>query len=309
MAHELRPAFLDIRETGVDEFAVTWKVPALGDRSLGLYVRLPKTCTTQGDVIGTFENAAYLQRWTARCPGGLEGQEILVEGLRTTLTDALARIAYRDGSIQSVRITPDEPSFTASGSQSTLGLARTYLALGTEHILTGIDHLLFVFALMLLVHDRWTLIKTVTAFTIAHSMTLAGSALGYLSLSQKPVEAAIALSIAFVASEIVKARPGELRVSQTAPWIVAFAFGLLHGFGFAGALREIGLPQHDVPIALLLFNVGVEIGQLIFVAAIWLALAAAGRLVKLPADPTRIAAGYVIGTISATWLVFRLSTF
>jgi hypothetical protein len=169
--------------------------------------------------------------------------------------------------------------------------------------------LLFVLALMLLIRDRWMLVKTITAFTIAHSVTLAGAALGYLSLPQKPVEAAIALSIAFVASELIKMQSGERRLSEDYPWIVAFAFGLLHGFGFAGALKETGLPQIDVPLALLTFNLGVEAGQLLFVTVVLTGFRAATALFTVPIPPVRLAAAYLIGTTSMVWLVARVGSF
>ena len=188
-------------------------------------------------------------------------------------------------------------------------MARTYFRLGVDHILSGFDHLLFVFALVLLIGDRWMLAKTITAFTVAHSVTLAGASLGYVSLPQKPVEAAIALSIAFVARELIKMKPGERRMSEAYPWVVAFAFGLLHGFGFAGALKETGLPQNDVPLALLTFNLEVEAGQLLFVGVVLIAFAMARALMTVPVRPARLAAAYVIGTVSMIWLVARVSGF
>jgi hypothetical protein len=161
----------------------------------------------------------------------------------------------------------------------------------------------------LLIHDRWMLVKTITAFTIAHSITLAGSTLGYLSLPQKPVEATIALSVAFVASELIKIRSAERRLSENYPWVVAFAFGLLHGFGFSGALKETGLPQTDVPLALLMFNFGVEAGQLLFVAAVLICFRAVDALLAVPVVPARLAAAYLIGTSSMVWFVARVSAF
>lgn len=308
-AHELRPAYLDMREAAEDEFAVLWKVPALGDMRLGLYVRLPETCRPKAEPARSIEGGAYLERWTARCEGGLRGREITVDGLRSTVTDALARIAYRDGSVEIVRLTPEKAGFVVAGAQTTWEVAQTYFLLGVDHILSGFDHLLFVLALVLLIHDRWTLLKTITAFTLAHSITLAGATLEYFSLPQKPVEAAVALSIAFVASELIKMRPGERRLSEAYPWVVAFTFGLLHGFGFAGALKEIGLPQSDVSLALLTFNLGVEAGQLMFVATVLIAYRAIGMLVKIPMAPARLAAAYLIGTTAMVWLVARVGSF
>jgi len=308
-AHELRPAYLAMQELAANEFSVLWKVPALGDMRLGLYIRLPETCTPKADPTKSIEGAAYIERWTAICRGGLSGREIFIDGLRATLTDALARIEYRDGSVEIARLTPEAPSFIVAGSQSGWQVARTYFLLGVDHILSGLDHLLFVFALILLIHDRWMLAKTITAFTLAHSITLAGASLGYFSLPQKPVEATIALSIAFVASELVKMKPGERRLSEAYPWVVAFAFGLLHGFGFAGALKEIGLPQPDVPLALLTFNLGVEAGQLLFVAAVLIVFKAGSALVTIRLAQARFAAAYLIGTVAMLWVVARLAGF
>ena len=308
-AHELRPAFLHVREMGAEEYAVTWKVPALGDRRLALYVQLPPACKVVGEKVGTIQDAAYYERWNAHCSGGIKGQTIAIEGLRTSLTDALARVQYSGGETQSVRLTPEAPAFVASGSQSAWEVAQAYLGLGVEHILTGLDHLLFVLALILLIKEPWMLVKSITAFTVAHSITLAGSALGYFSLPQRPVEATIALSIAFIASELVKTRTDASRTADIYPWLLAFCFGLLHGFGFAGALTEIGLPQNEIPLALLFFNVGVEIGQLIFVAAILLFLHAVRSLFARHSATARSAAGYMIGIVAATWFIFRMSTF
>jgi hydrogenase/urease accessory protein HupE len=308
-ADELRPAYLSVRETRPGEFSVLWKVPALGDKRLGLYLRLPDGCTSRSEPVRVLENAAYSERWTAICIGGLKGRPIAIDGLRSTTTDALARIEYRDGSVEIARLTPEVPRYVVVGVQSGWKVAWTYFLLGVDHILSGYDHLLFVFALMLLINELWMLAKAITAFTLAHSITLAGATLGYFSLPQKPVEATIALSIAFVASELIKQRPGEQRLSESYPWVVAFAFGLLHGFGFAGALRETGLPQTDVPVALLTFNVGVEAGQLFFVAFLWIALLAVRSFITLPAALARGAAAYVIGAVSMLWFVARIAGF
>jgi hypothetical protein len=297
-AHELRPAYLDIRETAAGDFAIVWKTPALGEMRLGLYVRLPESCSPNGEAVNSFEAGAYFERWTARCPGGLKGRSLTIDGLRTSLADVLVRLANADGSTQVARLTPETPSLAVTASQTTFEVAKTYFLLGVEHILLGFDHLLFVLALMLLIRDRWMLLTTITVFTLAHSVTLAGAALGYLTLPQKPV-----------ASELARSRPGQRRTSETYPWLVAFAFGLLHGFGFAGALKEIGLPQTDVPLALLTFNLGVEAGQLLFVAAALVAIRATTALVAIPFTPIRMAASYLIGTMSMLWLITRIESF
>ncbi len=308
-AHELRPAYLEIRQASEQTFDVVWKVPALGDMRLGLYVQMPAGCTATSEPVRSIEDGAYLERWTANCSSGLKSQIIAIDGLRATLTDALARVSFLDGSTEVVRMTPERPSFAAAGTQTSFEVAATYFSLGVEHILLGIDHLLFVLALRLLIRSPWMLLKTVTAFTVAHSITLTGATLGYLSLPQKPVEAIIALSIVFVASELVRTKTGEARLSQKLPWLVAFVFGLLHGFGFAGALKDIGLPQVDVPLALLTFNLGVETGQLVFVLAVAVAWKVVSMLVAVPPAPARTAAAYLIGAISTAWLFERLASF
>jgi hydrogenase/urease accessory protein HupE len=307
MAHEIRPAYLEMRETAPDEFAVIWKVPAQGDMRLGLYASLPKPCIEKAEPARSIVDGAYLERRTVACAGGLRGGEIGINGLKSTMTEALVRIEYENGDTEVVRLMPDAPSFTAAGAQTSLEFAQTYFLLGVDHILSGLDHLLFVLALMLLIRDRWMLVKTITAFTIAHSITLAGASLGYFSLPQKPVEATIALSIAFVAGELIRMKPGEWRLSERYPWVVAFAFGLLHGFGFAGALKEIGLPQSDVPLSLLMFNLGVEAGQLIFVTAVLVVLRTAGALGMMQPARARQFGAYMIGTAAMLWLVSRIA--
>ncbi|MBY3268018.1 HupE/UreJ family protein [Rhizobium laguerreae] len=307
MAHEIRPAYLDMHEMESGEFAVIWKVPAQGSMRLGLYARLPPACVEKAEPVRSIESGAYLERWTVACPAGLKGGEIGIDGLKSTMTEALVRIEYESGDTEVVRLMPDAPSFVAAGAQTSREVAQTYFQLGVDHILSGLDHLLFVLALILLIRDRRMLVKTITAFTIAHSITLAGASLGYSSLPQKPVEATIALSIAFLASELTRMKPGERRLSESYPWVVAFAFGLLHGFGFAGALKEIGLPQSDVPLSLLAFNLGVEAGQLIFIAATLVLFRAVGALGKIHSTPARQFGAYMIGTAAMLWLVSRIA--
>lgn len=305
-AHELRPGYLQLDEVSSGRVDVLWKVPAMGDRHLGIYLKLPATCRNMDEPVGTVEENAYLQRWQVSCEGGLQGSTIAVEGLSSTLTDVLARLSWADGSVEIERLTPDRPSLVIKGAQSTLEVARTYFELGVSHILGGIDHLLFILALMLLIRDPWTLVKTITAFTIAHSITLTGAALGYFSLPQAAVESVIALSIAFVARELLLMKPGDRRLSEASPWIVAFTFGLLHGFGFAGALKELGLPQRDVPLALFTFNLGVEAGQLIFVGGMVVIYRLAASASPLALRQMRSFAAYGIGAAAMFWLITRL---
>jgi hypothetical protein len=374
-AHEVRPAYLELRQTGPETYDALWKVPGLGENlRLGLYVELPAGCTNVTQPRGSMANNAFTERWTVKCAGGLTGGTIHIAGLSATMTDVLVRLEREDGSAQVVRLTASSPSFVVEAAPSRMQVAATYLSLGVEHILFGIDHLLFVLALLIITSGSpltpslspyhgervsegrvrgttWRLVKTVTAFTAAHSLTLAAATLGFVHVPQRPVEAAIALSIMFVAAEIVrlrtpsppsggegasegvtgphpvplpsgereliKATPSSLReragvrvgLTVRAPWIVAFVFGLLHGFGFAGALTQVGLPQQAIPLALLFFNVGVELGQLLFIATV-LAMVALGRRVTLqqPAWMWRLAP-YGIGSLAAYWTIERVVGF
>jgi hypothetical protein len=309
-AHELRPGFLELREIGPGVYDILWKVPARGDRRLALDVRLPERCDAT-DPVSRFTGAAYVERWRARCVGdaggplGLAGDPVWIEGLAATRTDVLARVERLDGGSQTVRLTPGTDRFEVSGSQSALGAAGTYTSLGIEHILLGVDHLLFVLGLLWIVRGPWPLVKTITAFTVGHSISLAAATLGWIGVPEPPVNAAIALSIMFVAVEAVKVRRGEGGLTARRPWLVAFGFGLLHGLGFASALIKLGLPAGEVPLALLFFNIGVEIGQIAFVLLV-LAMAAALRVLAVAwprlAETLLI---YGVGGIAAFWLIDR----
>lgn len=308
-AHEVRPGYLELRQTAVETFDVLWKVPARGDSKLAIHVRLPESCAPRAAVVTTRSAGAFMDRWTVTCPGGLNGKTISIDGLAGTLTDALARIARLDGTTQVARLTLDAPSLVVEAAPGWHQIATTYLGLGVEHILLGIDHLLFVLVLLLLVSSWRRLIATVTAFTVAHSLTLAAATLGYVHVPQRPVEAVIALSIVFVAAELVRLGSARASVTQRWPWAIAFTFGLLHGFGFAGALSEIGLPGQSIPLALLFFNLGVELGQLLFIAAVIFVGAVTRRVaVPIPTWAPRLSA-YAIGTVAAFWTIERVAGF
>jgi hydrogenase/urease accessory protein HupE len=307
-AHEVRPAYLELRQTGAENYDVLWKVPAKGeDLRFGLYVELPSETVRVTEPRGDFVAGSFVERWSVRRAGGLDGTRIHIAGLAATRTDVLVRLERLDGTTQVGRITPDAPDFAVQATPSATQVVTTYLRLGVEHILLGIDHLLFVLALLILVQGTRKLIFTITAFTVAHSITLAGASLGFVSVPGAPVEACIALSIVFVAAEIVHGRNGQPGLTARRPWIVAFAFGLLHGFGFANALHEIGLPQTDIPLALLFFNVGVEAGQLIFIAGALTIIALARSItIALPAWAWRVPP-YAIGAVASFWLIQRLA--
>ena len=311
--HALQPGYLELRLIDKDLYAVVWKTPASGGRPMAISAQLPENCgpRTRGQPI--WDGAAYIARWTANCPGGLEGGVIHIAGLDRTSTDVLVRFDFADGVSEVRRLTAGDPSFTVPTQPSRLEVARTYLLLGVEHILSGIDHLVFVLALLLLVKGVRRVIVTVTAFTLAHSFTLAGATLGLVHMPGPPIEAVIALSIVFVASEIIHGRRRKPGLTERYPWVIAFAFGLLHGFGFAGALAEIGLPQISIPIALLFFNVGVEIGQLLFIASVF-AIIALARRITLSIDVPRPAWAwavlpYAIGSFAVFWVIQCIAAF
>ncbi len=312
LAHEVRPAYLQLREIAPGKYEVVWKVPGLGENArLALYAELPGTCPDSSPRRRAMAAGSFTERWTLRCAGGLGGGRIRIAGLSATMTDVLVRIERLDGTTQVTRLSPDAPSFVVDATPRQLDVAVTYLKLGVEHILLGVDHLLFVLALLLLVEGARRLVATITAFTVAHSITLGGATLGLVHVPGPPVEACIALSIMFVAAEIVHRHRGQSSLTVRWPWVVAFVFGLLHGFGFAGALREVGLPNHAIPVALLFFNVGVEVGQLLFVAAV-LAGMAALRKWSAPmagggAPVVRLS--YAIGGVAAFWVLERITSF
>jgi hydrogenase/urease accessory protein HupE len=305
--HEVRPGYLELQQTAAEAWSVLWKVPAQGDMRLSIHPRFPEACALASEPITLRANNAYIERTSIACKGGLAGRAIDIDGLSATMTDVLVRSVRADASVQVARLSPSTPAFVFEATPGSLEVARAYTMLGVEHILRGIDHLLFVLALMLLVRDKWLLVKTITAFTVAHSFTLAAATLGWMRVSQPPVEAVIALSIVFLASELAKQHRGDAGLMQRHPWIVAFIFGLLHGFGFAGALREVGLPESDIPLALFTFNVGVEIGQLLFVGTVLAALAVLRRfLTRLPPWMHAMPA-YAIGTVASCWWLQRMA--
>ncbi len=311
--HALQPGYLELRLIDKDLYAVVWKIPATGGRPMAIAAWLPENCDPRMPGQPIWNGAAYVARWTASCAGGLEGGEIRIDGLDRTSTDVLVRFDFADGASEARRLTAGDSSFTVPTQPSDLEVARTYLLFGVEHILSGFDHLLFVLALLLLVKGTRRLIVTVTAFTLAHSLTLAGATLGVVHMPGPPIEAVIALSIVFVASEIIHSRRGRPGVTECYPWVVAFTFGLLHGFGFAGALTEVGLTKNSIPTALLFFNVGVEIGQLLFIASVFAIAALSRRIlrrVNLPRPAWAWAVPpYAIGSLAVFWVLQRIAVF
>lgn len=307
-AHEVRPAYLDLSEDRPGEFSVLWKTPMAGEMRLALDPSFSGPVAALTPVATRRTGDAVVQTWRLRAEE-LRGQTLRIGGLDATLTDVLVRIAFADGSSWVRSLTPRQPEALIPVRPTAWRVAGTYFILGVEHILMGIDHLLFVLALLLLTPGTGRLVKTVTAFTVAHSITLGLATLGIVHVAPTPVEAVIALSIAFVAAEIVYGHRGQAGLAARMPWIVAFTFGLLHGFGFAGALSEVGLPEGHIPTALLFFNLGVEAGQLLFIVAV-LALVAAVRRVRI-AWPrwAELAPPYVIGSVAMFWVIQRVAAF
>lgn len=303
-ADELRPAYLELTERPANVWRMVWKVPVMAGLVTRAQPSLPGDCRL-GEQDREVVNAALVIVRQVRCARPLLGRQVGVSGLDAAFTDALVRIAPLGKPVQAARLTAGNANVVVHADPDRFEVARTYFVLGVRHILSGFDHLLFVLSLVLLLRRGLTIAKAVTAFTVAHSITLVGSTLGFLGLPQAPVESVIALSIMFLAVEIVKADSGASRLSQRAPWIVAFLFGLLHGFGFAGALAEIGLPHGEVPAALLSFNLGVEAGQLMIVSVGLMSLAAVRFVSASLLRPATVAAAYAIGITASYWFIAR----
>jgi hypothetical protein len=299
--HELTPALLLLVERGGGTYEVAWRVPRdEAPRGAIRPVLPPEAQELQGRVVDS-DSQAWTERWVVRLAGGVEGKAFRLQGPPGARTDALIRIALRDGRVVHGRLSPDGTPFVVPARAGWRMVAATYLRLGVEHILLGFDHLLFVLGLLLLTGRRpRALLATITSFTAAHSVTLALATLGVLRVPGPPVEATIALSILFVAREALRPA-GSLAAAH--PWAVALPFGLLHGLGFAGALAGVGVPAGEIPWALGAFNVGVELGQLAFVAVVLLPL----RLADGPR--VRLALAYGIGVFAAALCVSRVLAF
>ena len=310
-AHEVRPGYLEIRETAPARFVLTWKQPVMGDVAIRLEPRLSNGWLDRRADEDFISPAFRIRTWrvSSAAPDPLAGQTLRIDGLERSITDVIVDVRLADGRAFETIVKPEEPSARlAFGRVGGLAVP-AYFELGVEHILTGIDHLMFVLGLLLLVGIDWRLVKAITAFTAAHSLTLAASALGLVHVNSAVIEALVALSIVFVASELMNKMRGQGGLTTRWPWLIAFVFGLLHGFAFAGALAEVGLPKDAIPASLLLFNLGVEAGQLLFVgAAILVILALRPVRLRLPVASDRFGqalAPYAIGGFAAFWFIER----
>lgn len=304
-ADELRPGYVEFTQKSKNEWIIVWKIPLQGGFTPLTRPRLPSGCHMKDVPARQLSNAAVTARSAVYCRGDVSGRTIGLENFDTAQSDVLVRVAPLARPVQAMRLTPAEPSTTIRAKTDVWQVAQTYFLTGIDHILFGYDHLLFVVALVLLLQGFWTIAKAVTAFTLAHSLTLAGTTLGWIGLPQSPVESIIALSIMFLAVEIIKRQPDKKRLSERVPWIVAFGFGLLHGFGFAGALKEIGLPEQDVSMALIAFNLGVEAGQMIIIGATVLVLESIKRRFAVAFVPVIKIVSYAIGITASFWFIER----
>ena len=310
-AHELRPSVVELREVEAGQYTMDWKVTLAVGSGAALATRLepviPKSCAFTGEPVQRIQAAALMGRASLACDvppaGGAFGLSELLGK-----SDAIARFVPLEEPTQSFRLTADQPVATILAEPDALSVLFDYFIIGAEHIVFGWDHLLFVIALVLLVRGPWPVVKAATAFTVAHSITLVATVLGYSGLPSRPVEALIALSIVFLAVEvaIVLRDPQRRTLTRTYPWAVAFAFGLVHGFGFAGALADIGLPQTQLAAALFAFNVGVEAGQLLVVGITMVILTALSRAPQRAQGQALKLATYAIGTVGSFWLIERL---
>ena len=310
VADEFKPALLEITETEPGWYAVTWKVPLQNGRPLSLSPSLPDNLEQMGPASGRVMQGSNVEQSTWRATSGsLVGATIAIAGLSALPIDVIVQIDMADGSEHSAILRPASPTYVVPERATKWAVAGSYWKIGTIHILEGYDHLLFVLALLLIIPNLWMLFKTITAFTLAHSVSLALATLGVVNMPGAPTEAVIALSILFLAVEIVHSREGRVTFTEKYPWVVALAFGLVHGLGFAGALAEVGLPEREIPLALLMFNVGVETGQILFVCGVLVVTSLIKRVpVGWPAGSWRLIP-YAIGGTAAFWTVQRIGSF
>ena len=304
-AHEIRPAYLQIDEVAPYTYDVVWRTPLLSGMRLPVAIALPEKAKDVAEPVVITRSNSLIERRKVHIPDGIEGKRIVLVGLEGTITDALARLSFRDGRQLTEIVRPGRPFLDVAPSRGWIDVGRVYAVEGIRHILEGFDHLLFIFGLMLLVKDRWMLVKTITAFTLAHSITLAAATYGIVRVPSAPLEAAIAASILFLGVEVVRAQKGEVGFAAQRPWVVAFAFGLLHGIGFASGLSLIGLPPSAIPFALVSFNVGVEIGQLLFVGVVLAGSFALQRLRFVWPSTVSRAPVYIVGCLGAYWMIER----
>ncbi|MBC8188091.1 MAG: HupE/UreJ family protein [Proteobacteria bacterium] len=301
-AHPLAPALLELEETDSGVVVVLWKKSSLSVPGSAIRPVVPEDCAAISQPRFEEQGVAVLTRWEIDCrEQGLVGRTIRIDGLGPARIDTLVRIRLADGRMIQRVLRRGAPSMVVPAKAEKMAVFRDYVAIGFEHIVSGADHLLFVFGLFLICSTTRALVKTITSFTIGHSITLSLAALGYTNLPTGPIEVLIAGSVLVLAVELARDEHDATWMRRH-PWPMALAFGLLHGMGFAGALREIGLPTGEIPMALLSFNLGIEAGQLAFVLLLGV-LGLLARRLTLPL-PRRLAV-YAMGSLAAYWLIDR----
>lgn len=308
-AHDVRPAFLQLTETGPARYEVVWKRPLRGDSAPPMAPVFPDDCHEVLSSDSLSMQGALVERSSVECSSTLSGRSLRIQGLGRTRIDTLVQVNLTDGSTQSFLLRGSHDGFVVAAAASGLGVAGSYVALGVEHILFGFDHLLFVLGLVWIVRRWRPLVGTITSFTLAHSLTLALASLGLVRVPGPPVEAVIALSIVCLAAEILHGLSGRPGWTARRPWAIAFSVGLLHGLGFAGALAEVGLPASHLPLALVSFNVGVELGQVGCVLVLsFLLRVTRDWHARMPrwVEPCAV---YALGTIAAFWAAERSMSF
>jgi hydrogenase/urease accessory protein HupE len=308
---QIKMAYLGVTQTNKQTFSIIFKIPTKSNYKLNIDVNFPKTCKNMDDRKLQVTKGAFLYSWNIQCKNSLLDESINITGLESTNISLLLQLNFLNKSSQTKILAKNNISYFIKKEPSAWQVVKTYTILGIEHILSGFDHLLFVLSLLLIVKNFRTLIWTITAFTFAHSITLGGVTFGFLKLPQQPVEAVIALSIMFLAMEIIhKKQDLEEGIASRFPWLVSFTFGLLHGFGFAGALAEIGLPEQSIATALIFFNVGVESGQIIFVSVVILIGFILKKIIQENSlQFLRTLMVYGIGSMASFWFIQRVSAF
>jgi hydrogenase/urease accessory protein HupE len=305
-AHPLAPALLDVEEVAGGRVEVRWKTSPLKVPGSNVEPVMPEHCKTVDTPVATEQPGSIIIRWAMDCaPRGLVGYRIGFSGLSESKTDALVRVKLADGRLTRAVVRAAEPFLLVPERESSLAVFRSYADLGIEHIVTGLDHLLFVFGLLLLVVGFKPLLETVTAFTVGHSVTLSLAALGFVDLPSRPIEVLIALSVFLLAVELSRSADAPPTLLRRFPWLGAGVFGLLHGLGFASALAEVGLPQTDIPLALFSFNVGIEVGQLAFVFVVLILKRLFGPLLERLPRWAELAPLYAMGSLAAFWCFQR----
>lgn len=305
-AHESQPGLLEIRQLNTNRYEVIWRAPIYFGKPHPATLQLPESWITIGEPTVKQLPDSALHRRIVDVPGGtINGSIIRFIGLEATITDVFVRISRLNESEASLVVRPTKPYTELRGERPWYVSSGEYIILGLHHILMGIDHLLFVLGLLIIVNGGRMLLKTITAFTVAHSITLAIATLGYATIPAPPLNATIALSILFLGPEIVRVWRGETSFTIRHPWVVAFGFGLLHGFGFATGLSTVGMPTTEIPLALLMFNIGVEFGQLIFVLLILLIAKSLKILEFRWPRWVDYLPGYAIGSLGAYWTIQR----